>query len=289
MQIHLAVLLFGLTAILGDLISLSAITLVWWRVVITSISFLFFVQFGRAILKLPRKTILIFLGIGVLVAFHWLCFYGSIKYANASVALVAMSTTTFFTSFIEPALDRRRPERFNVLIAMAIIPGMALVVSNLDLGMIKGLLVGFLAALLASIFSILTKRCMALANSFEISFLEIFGACITISLIMPFFYIENPEAQFLPTQTDWIYLLVLSLLCTTLAYYLGVVALKYISAYESNLVVNLEPVYGIILAILILNEHHELSSNFYLGVGIILILVFSYPFLKRKFANESLS
>lgn len=280
---HFVVLLYGFTAILGDLIQLSAVVLVWWRVLITSISFLFFVKFGKEILKLPKQTILKFMGIGAIVGFHWICFYGSIKYANASIALVAMATTTFFTSLIEPILFKRKIRLFEIVLALLLIPGMMLVVTNLDLDMKVGLLIGLLSAFLAALFSILNKKYLNEASEFQISFLEMFGALIFLSMVIPLYFMFNESVAFMPSKSDWIYMIILCLLCTTLTYYLSLIALKHISAFESNLIINLEPVYGIGLAILILHENQELNTHFYYGVLIILLAVFTYPVLQKKF------
>lgn len=285
---HFVVLLYGLTAILGELIQLPAVVLVWWRVLITSISFLFFIQFGKAILILPKKIILKFLGIGSIVGFHWICFYGSIKFANASVALVAMATTTFFTSLIEPILFKRKLQTFEIVLSLILIPGMMLVVTNLNLNMRMGLWIGLLSAFLAALFSILNKKYLNEASEIQISFLEIFGAFLLLSIVLPFYLLFNESVNFFPAPKDWGYLLILSLLCTTLTYYLSLIALRKMSAFESNLIFNLEPVYGIALAIVLLSEHQELSSKFYYGVAIILLSVFIYPILQKRSLHESI-
>ena len=279
-QLHTAVLLFGLTAILGDLISINAFNLVWWRVLITSLSLLLFIQFGTQLYKLGKRTLLIFLGIGVIVALHWLAFYGAIKYSNASVVLAAMATTSLFTSLIEPLITGKPFSRLELILGLMVIPPMLLIANNIDLSMQKGLWVGLLSALLASIFACFNKKYVHLASSFEISFLEISGSFLFLSLCFPF--IRSASTHFLPGPSDWIYLIILALACTTLAYVLSLKALRHLSAFDANLVVNLEPVYGILLAVIILKEHKEMTPNFYWGMILIMIIVFSHPFLKKK-------
>jgi drug/metabolite transporter (DMT)-like permease len=282
-ELHIAVFLFGFTAILGDLISLSAINLVWWRVFLTSISLLFLINSVRLFRTLPRRRLWQFLGIGVLVALHWLAFFGSIKLANASIALVAVSTTSFFTSLIEPLFMRQRIKWYEIGLGVLIVPGMILVVNGAEASVWQGLLAGFAAAFLASLFTTLNKKLLGQYNAMEVTFLELGSAWAFLSLVLPVYFLVNDVSfqTLMPGSTDWIYLIVLALLCTTLGYVLALRSLRELTAFAGNLTVNLEPVYGIIMAWLILNENEELTGNFYWGVAIILLAVFSYPILRR--------
>lgn len=279
-QLHVAVFLYGLTAILGDLISIPAASLVWWRVAITSFSLLFFIKFGADLLKIPTKLIIKLLCVGVIVGIHWVAFYGAIKYANASIALIALSTTTLFTSLIEPLVFRRRPDPIQILFGLLIIPGIYLIVQNIEGTQITGLYIGILSAFMAALFSVFNKDLVEKVDPFPLTFLEMIGVFIFLSILYPIFS-ENYFNPFVPIGMDWLYLLILCLLCTTFAYYLGLLALRKMSAFETNLIINLEPVYGIILAIIILKEHRELDFRFYIGVVIILMVVFSYPLVKK--------
>ncbi len=283
LQIHFAVILFGFTAILGDLIQLSAILIVWWRVLITSLSLLLFIKFGKNLRTIPKKKLLIFCGVGILVGMHWICFYGSIKLANASIALICMATTALFTSILEPIITKKSYSKLDIFIGALIIPGMALIVNTSSASLHTGLVVGLLAALLASIFGILNKKYIHDADFFSITFLELGTATLFISLILPWISSVSLINMWPPELNDWIYLLVLSLICTTLAYVLALAALKELTAFTTNLVINLEPIYGIIMAIFILKEHQELTTGFYLGSSVILIAVFSYPLLIKRF------
>ena len=286
LELHIAVLLFGITAILGDLILLPAVVLVWWRVLITCISLFFLIRMGAGLRGLPKKLVLQYMGIGVLVALHWITFFGSVKFSNASICLVCMATTSLFTSFLEPFLLKQKFKWYELLLGLLIIPGMALVVNSTEWSMLTGIIMGLTSAFLAAMFSILNKKLVTKAEPMSITFLELGSAWLFISLFFPFYFFKFPEAVFWPQGMDWVYLLILALLCTTLAYVLTLRALKYISAFASNLTINLEPVYGIILAWLILQENKELSSGFYLGCGMILLAVFSYPFIKKRFESN---
>jgi len=283
-ELHIAVFLFGFTAILGDLISLSATVLVWWRVLITCISLLFLLRFGKRMTKLSRRKQTILFGIGILVALHWITFFGAIKYSNASITLIALATASFFTAFLEPLILKRPISKVEVILGLLIIPGMVLVVSNIDLSMYIGIYLGLISALLASLFSILNKKYIDDADPMTITFIELGAAWIFISLCFPFlFYFSEDMPRIMPTGMDFIYLLILALACTTLAYILSLRALKHLTAFASNLTINLEPVYGIILAWLILKENKELNPGFYLGCLLIVVVVFAYPLLKKKF------
>jgi drug/metabolite transporter (DMT)-like permease len=287
-QLHVAVILFGFTAILGDLITLSALILVWWRVLITSVSLLFFIEFGKKLMVIPKKRILQFMGIGVLVALHWICFFGSIKYANASVCLVCFATTSFFTSFLEPILTKRPFRWHEMSLGIIVIPGMILIVNNVELTMMLGVWIGLAAAFLASLFAIFNKQLVNEADSFSITFLELGSAWIFISLILPFYFINDGNAHFFPNLKDVGYLIVLALLCTTFAYVIALKALKYVSAFAANLTLSLEPVYGIILAIFILKENKELDIGFYFGSALILLSVLIYPVIKKYFEKHAI-
>lgn len=288
-QLHIAVILFGFTAILGDLISLSALILVWWRVLITSISLFFLIGFGKKLLAIPKKRILQFMGIGVLVALHWICFFGSIKYANASVCLVCFATTSFFTSFLEPIITKRPFKWYEMSLAIIVIPGMVLIVNNVDLSMMLGVWIGLASAFLASLFAIFNKQLVNEADSFSITFLELSSGWFFITLILPFYFMNTEQITFLPNLEDLGYLIVLALLCTTFAYVIALEALKHVTAFAANLTLSLEPVYGIILAVLILKENKELDIGFYAGSALILLSVLIYPIIKKYFEKTIVS
>jgi drug/metabolite transporter (DMT)-like permease len=280
-QMHAAVLLFGFTAILGDLISLSAIVLVWWRVLITPISLLFFTQMGQTLKNLTKHQIFVFLGIGMLIGLHWVCFFGAVKLSSVSLCLVCMSTTSLFTAIIEPLLLHTQIKKSEILTSILIIPSMYLIVQNIDAQHVIGLWIGLLSALLAAIFSVLNKRHIYAADPATITMIEMSGAWVVISIMLIGMFVSNKEiGPFLPQSgMDWFYILTLALLCTTLAQNLTLRALKHLSTFSISLVTNLEPVYGIILAIILLNEHRQLQPMFYLGAGIILATVIVFPLL----------
>ncbi len=283
--IHIAVILFGFTAILGGLIELPAIMIVWWRVLLTSLSLLFFVNWGKKVLTLPKELILKYLFVGVIIGLHWLTFYGAIKLSNASITLICMSTTSLFTAILEPLIVRTPFRKHELLIGLLIVPAMVLIVSDLDTSFSIGVGVGIVSALLAAVFSSINKVLINEADTYTITFLELSGSWLFLSvLLMVIIPLGGFEGPFLPMSwMDVLWLFIMALLCTTLAQILALKALKQLSTYATNLVINLEPIYGIILAALILNDHKNLNGTFYLGAAIILGSVMLYPRLSKKF------
>ena len=278
LELHLAVFLWGFTAILGDLIQLSALTLVWWRVFITSLSLVFFVKVGRIVREVGLRRFLLLAGIGVIVALHWVTFYGAIKLANASIALICMATTSLFSSLLEPLIVGRRFVWYELLLGLFILPGIWLIVDGVDAGMNAGIGVGLLSAALVSVFTSLNKKYIGSSNPARITFIELGAATLFLA---PFLYSLGGE-RFWPAPLDWLYLMILALLCTTLTFFLSLRALSKLSAFASNLTVNLEPVYGIFLAYFLLDDAQELNSSFYWGTLLILVAVFGYSAAMRS-------
>ena len=284
LEIHTAVILFGFTAIFGELIQLPALLLVWWRVLFTIISLLLLVRAGSVFRDLSGPVIMRFMGIGIVVACQWLTFYGAIKLSNASLTLVAMATTSFFTALAEPLIMRQKAHWHELGLGLLIIPGMLLVVRNTDFSMLGGLGMGLLSAMLAALFTTLNKKLIGQTDTIRITFIELGTAWLFFSLVLPIYFLSSDIElhTFWPRPIDLIYLLLLAIFCTTFAYVLALRSLRHLSAFASNLTVNLEPIYGLILAWLILKEHEDFSSGFYWGVAIIMGAVFGYPLLKKK-------
>jgi len=282
-ELHIAVFLFGFTAILGHLISLSATVLVWWRVLFTVVSLAVLLPLLKVKLNISRKQVIKFILIGFIVGIHWVFFYASIKAANASIALICLATIAVFTSIIEPVVLRKPFKRYELLLGSLVIPGMALVVSVTDSSMNYGILLGISAAFLSALFSVLNKKYVADTSPYVMTFVELAGAVFILTVCVGVLSMTHPDTPFWPEGWDWFYLLVLSLLCTTAAFLLSLRSLRYISAFTANLAINLEPVYGIVLAVLILKENKELNIWFYIGVLIILCTLFAYPLLKKKY------
>ncbi|MBA2250191.1 MAG: DMT family transporter [Chitinophagaceae bacterium] len=271
-QLHIAVFLAGFTAILGKLIILNEGLLVWYRMLITTITLLLILIFTREFIKLSFKNTFRLFGVGVIVALHWLTFYGSIKYSNASVGLTCLSAIGFFTAFIDPMITRRRIDWFEVILGLMAIAGIYLIF-NFYPEYKKGIIFGIISALLASIFPILNKKLLTRFTPKIVTVYEMCGGFLALTFIIPFYFKLFPAKYFFPTTTDWLWLLVLAWLCTVLSFILQLNALKKISPFTANLTYNLEPIYGIIFAFIIFHENKYLSSGFYVGLSLILLAV----------------
>ncbi|MFN0214038.1 MAG: DMT family transporter [Saprospiraceae bacterium] len=282
--LHFCVLIWGFTAILGKLISLNAVPLVWWRVFLCCATLIVFIP-RKQFQGISRKRYLQMFGIGILVGIHWLCFYGAIKLSNASVAVATMATTSFFSALVEPLLSRKKVKGYELALGLFILPGMALIAGNIDWGMRIGFAVGIVGALLAAVFSSLNKKLIdnQPPPPLVMSFTELAGGVAVCSLVLPFLIWQFPDTSLIPANQDWVWLLILAWVCTLLPYYLTLLAMRHISAFGTNLTINLEPVYGVLLAAIFFREDKDLNPQFYIGVIVILLAVFSHPFLKKFF------
>ncbi len=286
LQIHFCVLLWGFTAILGKLITLPALPLVWWRMLLVVVALALVPRVWRGLRAMPPRLMLAYCGIGALVALHWLTFYGAIKLANASVAATCIALAPAFTAILEPWLARRPFSIRELVFGIAVLPGVALVVGGVPEGMRAGIVVGALSALFVAIFGSLNKRLVEHSDPLTVTALELGAGTLLLTVMAPLMPLLFPlfagDLLALPDLRDSLLLLVLALLCTLLPFALSLVALRHLSAYGVQLVTNLEPVYAIVLAIVLLGEQRELTPQFYLGVAIILGVVFLHPLLNRS-------
>jgi drug/metabolite transporter (DMT)-like permease len=285
LQIHFCVLLWGFTAILGKLITLPALPLVFWRMLLVAAALACVPRVWRGLRAMPARLRWSYAGIGVLVSLHWLTFYGSIKLANASVGATCMALATVFTALVEPRLARSRFSWREVLLGVAVLPGVALVVGGVPAGMRLGILVGTVSALFVALFGSLNKRLVDRADPLTMTALELGSGTIAMFALAPLMPLLFPafagDLFVLPGTRDALLLLALAMACTLLPFVLSLVALRHMSAFAAQLAVNLEPVYAIVLAILLLDEQRDLSPAFYGGVAIILGAVVAYPLLVR--------
>lgn len=287
-QLHTAIFLFGFTAILGRLITLSAVEIVWYRLLFTCLSMLLLPRLYRGLHTMPARDLWRLAGIGILVSLHWVAFYASIKYANVTVALSVISTTAFFTSIIEPLIFRARFRWSEMVLGAMVIPGMYLIFSFGQL-YITGIVLALMAAVLAATFSVLNRKMIARHSAIPITFVELGSGWLFLSVLAPFYVQWAPEASFWPSGLDWLWLIVLAVLCTTVAYVLSIDALRHVTAFTFNLSINLEPVYGILMAILLFQEQQEMHPGFYAGALIIIVAVFVHTFLQRRARKRSAS
>ncbi len=285
LQIHFCVLLWGFTAIIGKLISLAALPLVWWRMLLVVAALALLPRTWRGLRAMPVRLNLAYAGIGVLVALHWLTFYGSIKLANASVGATCIALATPLTALVEPMLARRRFSVRELLLGVAVLPGVALVVGGVPVSMRLGIAIGMLSALFVAFFGSLNKHLVERADPLAVTGIELAAGTLALTLLvplMPWLFPALSGSPFvLPDPHDTALLLLLAIVCTLLPFTLALVALRHMSAFSAQLATNLEPVYAIVLAAVLLGEQHELTLAFYLGAAIILAAVFAHPLLDR--------
>jgi drug/metabolite transporter (DMT)-like permease len=271
-QLHMAVFLAGFTAILGKLITLNEGLLVWFRLFITVVTLGTILYFKKQLLHIPGKDMLTIFGVGTIVAIHWVTFYGSVKYGNVSVALVCFSATGFFTAFFEPLILKRKISLAEVLLGMLAIAGIY-IIFDFHPQYKMGVIFGIISAMGSALFPIFNKRLLLLYSPKILTLYELGGGLLALSFLIPLYLIKFPASYYLPTTSDWLWLLVLAWLCTVLSFDLQLNALKKISAFTANLTYNLEPVYGIILAFIFFKENENFRREFYFGVGLILLAV----------------
>ena len=272
LQLHIAVFLAGFTAILGKLITLNEGLLVWFRLFITVVSLGFILVLRKELKRINTKDALKIFGVGAIVALHWVTFYGSVKYANVSVALVCFSATGFFTAFFEPLILKRRISIVEVLLGLLGIAGIY-IIFDFHPQYKTGIIFGIISAMGSALFPIFNKTLLLKFSPRILTLYELGGGLITLTLLVPLYLLQFPATYYFPTNTDWLWLLVLAWFCTVLSFDLQLNALKKISAFTANLTYNLEPVYGIILAFIIFKENENLSLAFYFGVALILLAV----------------
>ncbi len=280
LQLHFIVFIYGFTAILGRLITLDAVQLVWYRMLIAFVALAVILKLSDKKFAVNFKMLLIFIGVGFIVAFHWITFFHSIKISTISVALGCLASTTLFTSFLEPAFVRRPLSWFEVFTGVIIIIGLY-IIFQFEPNYISGIITGLISAFLAGLFTVLNKVLVRNNHPITISFYEMAGGFLGISLFLLMSGSSMPQLSF-PILSDWIYLLILGIVCTAYAFMASTRVMQTLSAYTVVLTVNLEPIYGILLAFLIFGDSEYMSGGFYLGTLIILTAVFLLPVLKRK-------
>jgi drug/metabolite transporter (DMT)-like permease len=286
-QLHLLVLIFAATTVIGRLVTVSAPVLVTWRCLLAALGAFLWVAIVRSDkLRLARREILKLLGIGVIIGLHWLCLFGAVKIANVSIALAGLATLSLFTAFTEPLFTRRRIRPFEVLLGLLVLLGI-LLIAGVETNHLRGLSIALFSALLAAIFLVL-NRTVVLKGGDPMVMVgwEMISSTAVCFLAIPIFDPSGFPALLAPTLLDWFWIGVLAWGCTVFAQALTNHLLRNISAYNFNLAANFEPVWGILAAALIFNEHQNLKPAFYLGASAIVFANFLHPFLQRRFFKK---
>ncbi|MEJ7586084.1 MAG: DMT family transporter [Ferruginibacter sp.] len=272
LQLHTAVFLAGFTAILGKMIGLNEGLLVWYRLLITVTILVLIMYVKKQLQRIPVKDAFKITLVGLIVAIHWVTFYGSVKYGNVSIAVVCFSATGFFTAFFEPLLYNRRIVLTEVLLGLLAIGGIY-IIFDFHPQYKTGVIFGIISAGGSSLFPIFNKRLLTKYDPATLTLYELGGGLLAVSILLPFYLLQFPATYYKPTTEDWVWLTVLAGFCTVLSFDLQLKALKIISPFTTNIVYNMEPVYGIILAFLFFQENKLLDKHFYIGVGLIILSV----------------
>lgn len=274
LQLHIFVFLAGLTGSLGYLIQLNGLYLVFYRMLITVGALAIINLFRKNNHQYTTKTKMQLLGIGTIIAMHWVCFYASIKLANVSIALVCFSSTSLYSSILEPIFKKNKIQINDIFISLLSLIGI-LLIFHFDSKFRVGILVGLLSAFFAAVFSILNKRVTNFVDVNTIQTYEMTGGLIfLIPFVVSLSFANHFNTNLIfPSPMDWFWLLILALGCTVLSNHLMLSALKHISAFTLNVTLNLEPVYGIILAFILFKEQKQLGASFYIGILLIALSV----------------
>ncbi len=280
LHLHFIVFVWGFTAVLGALITLEALSLVWYRMLFASFFILVYILYKKISIKLPVKTILVLLFAGLVIALHWFTFFKAIKVSNVSVTLACLSTGAFFASILEPIFFKRKIIGYEVLFGLIVIAGLYLIF-NVEGHYIEGIILALTSAFLSASFSIINGKFAKVYNPTVISFYELLGGVLFFSVFLLIGGSFNADF-FKLSWNDLKWLLVLSSFCTAYAFIASVAVMKYLSPYTVMLTINLEPIYGIILALIVFGEKEQMNGQFYIGALIILTTVILNGIFKNK-------
>ena len=278
--LHLIIFIWGFTAILGALISIDAIPLVWYRMFLASIFTAIYFVIKKKSFVVDTKGLLRFFFSGTVIALHWIFFFKAIKVSNVSVALVSMSTGAFFVALIEPLFFKRKISWVELALGLGVILGLY-IIFNFESEYTLGILYALLASFLSALFSVLNGLFVKVYKPTQISFYQLFFGMIFITIYLLITGGFSLEFFQLP-KADWLYLFVLSSVCTAYAFIIAVKVMKVVSPFTLVLSNNLEPVYAIILALLIFGEKEQMKPAFYIGAFIIFLLVLINGLIKNK-------
>lgn len=280
LHLHLIVFIWGFTAILGALISLDALPLVWFRMLFAVLFIAVYIRYKKLPVQISKKTLIRFLMAGFIIALHWFTFFKAIKVSNISVTLACLSTGAFFTSFLEPIFYRKKVVWYEVLFGVAVVGGLY-IIFNVSGNYLEGMLIALLSAFLSALFAVVNSKLVKNHDSIIISFYELMGGVLFFTVLL--FLSQSFSADFFVLSvTDLMYLMILSSVCTAYAFIASTSVMKFLSPYTVMLTTNLEPVYGIILAVMIFHDKEKMGFEFYAGAAVILLTVLLNGLLKMR-------
>jgi drug/metabolite transporter (DMT)-like permease len=280
LHLHLIVFIWGFTAILGALITLDALPLVWFRMLFAVGFIAIYVYFKKLPLKIPPKTVIQFLFAGLIIALHWFTFFKAIKVSNVSITLACLSTGAFFTSLLEPILYGKKVVWYEVFFGILVVVGLY-IIFNVEVNYFNGIILALTSAFLSALFAVINSKFVKTYDATIISFYELSGGVVFFSFLLLLGNSFTPEF-FLLSPNNLMYLFILSSVCTAYAFIASTSVMKFLSPYTVMLTINLEPIYGIILAVLIFKDKEQMSFDFYLGAMLILLTVLLNVIIKSR-------
>jgi drug/metabolite transporter (DMT)-like permease len=280
LHLHLIVFIWGFTAILGRLITLDALPLVWFRMLFAVFFIFLYIQYKKISVKVPKRVILKFLVAGLIIALHWFTFFRAIKVSNVSITLACLSTGAFFTSIIEPIFFKKKMVWYEIFFGLIVVLGLT-IIFNVEGKYIEGIILALLSAFLSASFAVINSKFVKDYEPTVISYYELAGGVLFFSLFLLF--TSSFDADFFHLSvSDFSYLMILSSVCTAYAFIASTAVMKFLSPYTVMLTINLEPIYGIILAVLIFEDKEQMSPAFYIGAVIILVTVILNGIIKSR-------
>jgi drug/metabolite transporter (DMT)-like permease len=282
--LHFTVFIWGFTSILGALISISAVQLVWYRVLIAFVSLFLYFKINKTVFRVSGKTFRQLFFTGALVGGHWILFFASIKVSNVPVTLVCLSSITLFTAIFEPLINKKRVSKLEIIAGLLIISGICLIF-KFETQYTKGIILALTSAVFASLFSIINSKQVKKYEAPIIAFYELMGALFWASLYLLFTH--GFDHSMLLKNSDIGYLLLLGTICTSLAYVAGVAVMRELSAFRVALITNLEPVYGILMSFAFFGDMNKMTIGFWIGAVIILSTIFLFPVAQRQIQKRN--
>lgn len=277
---HFIVFIFGFTAILGSLISISSLSLVWYRMLIAVMCLLIILPLLKKKLIIPKSLFFKLLFCGILISLHWVFFFKAIKASNVSITLSILSLGAFMTSFLEPLFYKKKIIFYEVFLGLLVVLGTAIIFKT-QFKYIEGIIYSLISVIFSVLFTLINGKLVGQASSYTISLYELLGGFITLSFILILSNDFNTEL-FILKNNDFLWLLILGTICTAYAFVVSVDVMKHLSPYSLMLSINMEPIYGILLASLFLNESKNMSYQFYVGFSFIFLAVILNGILKIR-------
>lgn len=284
LKLHFIVFLWGFSAILGKLVTIPAVEMVWYRAMLAALGMGAVIYFTRGNFKVTKADLIRLLAIGGIVAVHWIAFFGSARESNVSVSLVGFATNSLWAAFLEPWFNNKSIKKYEVLLGLLVIGGLYIIFS-FDFQYKLGLLLAVFAGFTSALFSVFNARMVRRNSSRTITFYEMTGAFVVTGMFLPLLGLSGTELRLplLPSPADWLFIAILAGVCSVYAYTVAVELMKRVSVFMIQLTLNLEPIYGIIMAVIIFGQQEKMNLSFYIGTMVILSAVITYPLMRRRF------